>query len=366
MTTPENSQASAFEIWIGAYGAKDEVTLTRLQLFSDTAELVKAAEYAGIEDASFLRMNRSGTRLYAVSETLETDGEEGGQLASFPIEPDTLKLGPVQFHRTYGAHPCHLSLAPEEDWLAVSNYNGASVTLFMITPDSRPSPAVIRLCHTGSGPNEQRQEAPHPHAAVFSPDGNYMFVPDLGLDRVMVYARGPEANEWSGHEAISMAPGDGPRHFAFHPSGRAAFVVNELSCTVTRFTYDEKEGALGRQESITTLPSSFKGDNTCAEIVVSPDGRFVYASNRGHDSIAIFRIDDATGRIEAAGHVSTRGSNPRNFALTPDGCWLIAANQDSDNVVLYRIEPNSGLPIFAGTEIAVRKPVCVLIREART
>jgi 6-phosphogluconolactonase len=356
MTTP------AHEIWIGAYGAKDEVGITRLQLQSDTGELIKTAEYGGIENASFLRLNREGTRLYAVSETAVYDeGEEGGQLASFPIDADTRKLGPGQYHPTHGEHPCHLSLAPGEDWLAVANYNGASVTMYQIRPDTRPGPPVIRFRHTGSGPNADRQEAPHPHSVWFSPDGIYLFVPDLGMDKILVYTRGPEAHEWSAHDAVTLEPGAGPRHLAFHPSGRAAYVLNELDSTVTRFSYEEP-GKLDRLDSVSTLPASYTDENSCAEILVSPDGRFVYASNRGHDSIAIFRIDDRSGELHAAGHISTRGKSPRNFALTPDGRWLVAANQQSDTIVLFRIDSESGLPVYAGTELYVSKPVCVLIR----
>jgi 6-phosphogluconolactonase len=354
--------APALEIWIGAYGAKEEVGITLLHLLSDSGELIKIAEYGGIENASFLRLNREGTRLYAVSETAAyDDGEEGGQLASFPVDADTRKLGPGQFHPTHGEHPCHLSLTPSEDWLAVANYSGASVTMYPLGPDTLPGPPAIRFRHTGSGPNTDRQGAPHPHSVWFSPDGQYLFVPDLGMDKIMVYTRGPEAHEWTAHDAVSLDPGAGPRHFAFHPSGKAAYVLNELNNTVTRFTYEEP-GKLVRLGSVSTLPVSYSDESTCAEILVSPDGRFIYASNRGHDSIAIFRIDERSGELLASGHVSTRGKSPRNFALTPDGRWLVAANQQSDNIVLFRIDSESGLPVYAGKELFVSKPVCVLVR----
>jgi 6-phosphogluconolactonase len=350
-----------WEIWIGAYGSKENVGITHAKLVAGTGELFKVAEYGGIENASFLRTNREGSQLFAVSETATFDeGEEGGQLASFPIEVESRKLGPGLFHPTHGAHPSYLSLTPTEDWVAVANYNGASVTMYPIRPDNRPGPAAIRFRHTGSGPNADRQKGPHPHSALFSPDGQYLLVPDLGVDKVIIYTRGPEAYEWSAHDAASLEPGDGPRHLAFHPSGDTVYLLNELSCTVTRFTYGQA-GTLVRFETITTLPVSFSGDNTGAEIVVSPDGRFVYASNRGHDSIAIFRIE-ATGELQVAGHVSTRGRTPRNFAITPDGQWLLAANQDSNSVVLFRIEPQSGLPVYAGVDLPVSKPVCIHIR----
>jgi 6-phosphogluconolactonase len=181
------------------------------------------------------------------------------------------------------------------------------------------------------------------------------------MDKIMIYTRGPEANEWSAYDAVSLDAGAGPRHLAFHPSGKFLFVLNELSCTVTSFSY-EGAGKLERLGSVPTLPSSFVGENTCAEIAVSPDGRFVYASNRGHDSIAIIEIDEQTGELQPTGHVSTRGKTPRNFSLTPDGQWLIAANQDSNNIVLFRIDQQTGFPVFSGTELSISKPVCVLIK----
>ncbi|MFC5468586.1 lactonase family protein [Cohnella suwonensis] len=354
------------EIWIGAYGAKNEVGITRIELLPDTGELVKTAEYGGIESPSFLRMNKAGTRLYAVSETdshIDADGDpaEGGQLASFPVDPETRKLGPGLYAPTHGNHPCHLSLTPSEDWLAVSNYNGASVVLYPVKPDTKPGPPMVRFRHTGTGPNAERQEAPHPHSVFFGEDGRRLYVNDLGMDKVMVYERGPEAGEWTACDAASLEPGAGPRHLAFHPGSDHVFVLNELNSTVTRFSKDDA-GHLVRQESTSTLPAAFAGTNWCAEILASPDGRFLYASNRGHDSIAVFRIDAASGALEPAGHVSTRGKWPRNFALTPDGQWLIAANEHSDSVVLFRIEPQSGLPIFTGSELAVSKPACVLVR----
>ncbi|RKP45418.1 lactonase family protein [Cohnella endophytica] len=356
----------AHEIWVGAYAAKNEIGITRMELLPETGELFKTAEYGNIENASFLRMNKEGTRLYAVSETdkyVDVDGDEaeGGQLASFPVDPDTRKLGPGTYAPTHGIHPCHLSLTPTEDWVAVTNYGGASVTMYPVNPDTKPGPPMIRFRHTGTGPNADRQEAPHPHSAFFSGDGRLLYVCDLGMDKVLTYERGPEAHEWSAYDAVSLEPGAGPRHLAFRPESNDAYVLNELDSTVTHFKVDE-EGKLNRRASLTTLPASFKGESTCAEILVSPDGRFAYASNRGHDSIAVFRIDETTGELQASGHVSTRGKTPRNFALTPDGQWLLAANQQSDSVVLFRIEPHTGLPIYAGVELPVSKPVCVLIR----
>lgn len=351
----------SWELWIGSNVAKDKAGITRAEWNRSTGEWHISEEYGGIDNPSFLCTNRAGTRLYAVSSTAEHDGAEGGQVASFPIDAAGRKLGPGQFWPTHGAGPCHLSLTPQEDWLAVANYSGASATMYPILAEGKPGAPGIRFRHTGSGPDAARQEEPHPHSCFFSPDGRDLLVCDLGIDKVVVYTRGPQAHEWTARDAAALAPGAGPRHLAFHPSGRELYVLNELANTIDRFAWLPDEPPAHRQ-TIGTLPSSFSGESWCAEIVVSPDGRFVYASNRGHDSIAVFAVDPEDGSLQPAGHVSTRGRWPRNFALTPDGAWLAAANQHSDNVVLFRVDAASGLPVYAGAELSVAAPTCVHIR----
>lgn len=352
--------AKAIEIWIGAYGSSEEVGITRLSLDPDAGTLTKEAEFTGIDNPSFLTMDRSGKYLHAVSEVATLNGQPGGEIVTFLIEDEGTSLQEAMSHPTLGADPCFVSLDPAERWLAVSNYSGSSVVVYPMDPSGVPGPVNVRFRHSGTGPNASRQEAPHPHAAVFSPDGKYLFVPDLGMDKVMVYTLNDEG-QWVGHDAPSLAPGAGPRHMKFHPSGKWVYVINELDSTVTRFDY-AADGKLGRQETVTTLPASFSGESWCAEVVVSPDGKFLYASNRGHDSLAVFAIDAATGELRSAGFASTRGKYPRNFALTPDGRWLLAANQNSDSVVLFRVDGTTGLPVYAGVELAIKKPVCVYIR----
>ncbi|WP_219643892.1 lactonase family protein [Cohnella sp. CFH 77786] len=350
-----------WEIWIGAYAPPEEVSITRLELDGETGEWAKTSEYGGTSNPSFLALNRAGTVLYTVSESEETEGQPGGRMIAYPIDEESRKLQDGWERLTHSAGPCHVSLDPDERWLAVANYNGSSVTLYPLEAGGKPGDAMVRLRHSGSGPNPERQEKPHPHSAVFDPlGGRFLYVPDLGIDRIVVYENVESGTDWTGVGAAVLSPGDGPRHFAFHPDGRSAYLVNELSSSVTRFLHPEA-GVLERQETVSTLPGHFQGGNTCAEIAVSPDGRFVYASNRGHDSIAVFRLDEESGALQPAGHVSTRGRTPRNFAITPDGRWLLAANQDTDNIALFRVDAATGLPIYAGTEIPARKPVCVRI-----
>ncbi|WP_373231988.1 lactonase family protein [Cohnella sp.] len=350
-----------FDIWIGAYAKRNEVGITKLQLDTQAGKLTKVSEYSGIDNPSFLTTDSKGRYMHVVSEVLETDGNPTGELVTFELPGDSSEtLREASSHQTLGGAPCYVMLDGAEKYIAVSNYMGPSVTLYPVSENGIPGPASVRFRHTGSGPNTDRQEMAHPHSAVFSLDGQFLFVPDLGLDKIMVYTLDSE-QQWVGHDAVSLPPGAGPRHFKFHPSGRTAYVVNELDCTVTRFTY-EQPGVLEKQESLTTLPDTFTGENTCAELVISPDGRYLYASNRGHDSLAVMKLNEASGELEGAGFVSTRGKSPRNFSITPDGGWLVAANQQSDSVVLFSIEPKSGLPIYASVELLISKPVCVHIR----
>ncbi|WEK54286.1 MAG: lactonase family protein [Candidatus Cohnella colombiensis] len=353
--------SKTFDIWIGAYATQEQVGITRLLLDSDSGKLSKMVDFTGIDNPSFVTLDRSGRYLHAVSEVDVLNGQPGGEVITFELQEDETLLEEAMSHPTLGVHPCFVALDPQERWLAVSNYGGSSVVIYPIEQSGLPGPVHVRFRHTGSGPNQERQEAAHPHSAVFSADGQYLFVPDLGLDKIMVYAFDAQKQQWVGHDAVSLPAGSGPRHLKFHPSLNVAYVINELNCTVTHLSIEEP-GRLVAQESISTLPASFTGFSTCAELVISPDGRTLYASNRGHDSIAIFQIDELTGQLSAAGHVSTRGKTPRNFNVTPDGRWLLVANQDSSSLVLFQVDAATGLPVFTGTELTIHKPACVVIR----
>lgn len=349
------------DVWVGGYTDKAGVGITRFSFDSGTRQLRKEAEFTGIDNPSFLTMDREGRYLYAVSEVAEVGDQPGGEVFAFEVREDGNALHERVSHSTLGAHPCFLMIDPQEKWLAAANYNGTSAVVYPLEDGGLPGPMHVRFRHSGTSAHPERQDKPHPHATVFSPDSRYLFVPDLGMDKIMVYALDESRQEWVGHDAVSMPPAAGPRHFRFHPNGRIAYVVNELDSTITRFTYDEP-GALVRQESVTTIPAGYDGPNACAELAISPDGRFVYVSNRGHDSLAVLQADQQTGELLNVGFVSTRGRTPRHFAMTPDGGWLLVANKDSDALALFMIESQTGLPVFEGVELPVAKPVTVHIQ----
>jgi 6-phosphogluconolactonase len=306
-------------------------------------------------------MHPSRRFLYAVGEVDRFGGQKGGLLSAFAIDPQSGTLTLLNQQSTRGPGPCHVAVDRTGRWALVANYSGGSVACLPIQPDGRLGEATGFVQHKGSSVNPQRQQGPHAHAAYFDAAGGVVFVPDLGLDKVMIYRfdahKGrltPGSPPW-----VAMAPGAGPRHMAFHPNGRFAYVINEIDSTVTALAYDAARGALEPIQSVSTLPEGFHGKSTTAEVAVHPSGKLLYGSNRGHDSIAAFAIDAQTGKLRLIGHESTQGKTPRNFAIDPTGSYLLAANQDSDNVVVFRIDAQSGKLQATGHSIQVPAPVCV-------
>ncbi|HJS09091.1 MAG TPA: lactonase family protein, partial [Pirellulales bacterium] len=242
----------------------------------------------------------------------------------------------------------------------VANYGGGSVAVLPIDKDGRLRPASSFVQHKGSSVNPKRQEAPHAHSINVDPAGAFAVVADLGLDKVLVYRFDAAAGTLTANDPphATVSPGAGPRHFAFHPSGRFAYVINEMNSTVTAFAYDAKKGTLSEIDTKSTLPGPQQGNST-AEVQVHPSGKFLYGSNRGHNSLAIFRIDEKTGALTAAGHQLTGGRTPRNFGIDPTGKFVLAANQGSDSVVVFRVDQETGKLEETGQSIKVPTPVCV-------
>lgn len=240
------------------------------------------------------------------------------------------------------------------------------MSVLPIGEDGRLGELTDAIQHQGSSVNPQRQEGPHPHSANPDAANRYLFVPDLGLDKIMIYRvdlthgkLSPNDEPWARVKA-----GAGPRHFAFHPNGKYGYVINELDSTLTAFAYDDKRGRLTEVETVSTLPENYKGRNHCADVHVSPSGKFIYGSNRGHDSIVIFAINERTGRLTYVGHEPTQGKTPRNFAIDPTGTFLLVANQDSDTIVTFRIDRLTGKLSPTGNVISAPTPVCLKMIHA--
>jgi 6-phosphogluconolactonase len=246
----------------------------------------------------------------------------------------------------------------------VANFSSGSVCVLPVRDDGSLGAACDFVQHLGAGIDPVRQNGPHAHSVTLDRANRFAFVPDLGLDKLLIYKFDAQRGmlEPNGVPWIKLKPGAGPRHLALHPGGRFGYLVNELNRTVAVLGCDRKTGAMQELQVITTLPEGFGGANTCADIHVAPSGRFVYASNRGHDSIAIFRVDQRTGRLTCIDHAATQGRTPRNFCLDPTGSFLLVANQDSDTIVTFRIDARSGMLETTGHVAPVPTPVCVKVR----
>jgi 6-phosphogluconolactonase len=314
------------------------------------------------QSASFLAFYPGRSILYAVSEV------EGGAVLGFHVDPSTGNLKRFTTEASQGSGPCHLAVDATGADVLVANYGSGSIAVLpidKITGELKAAASAIQ--HRGKGVNADRQEGPHAHQAIVDPANRFAFVCNLGCDKIFVYRFNAATGklEPNDPQAVDLAPGSGPRHLTFDPSGRYAYVINELKSTITGFRYDANAGTLHEFQTISTLPEDFSGNNTTAEIAVHPSGKFLYGSNRGHDSIAIFAVDAATGRLTLIGHEPVGGHTPRHFTLDPTGSFLLAANQDSDNITVHRLDPATGRLTSANQEAKIPGPMCVLFAPTR-
>ncbi len=346
-------------VYVGTYtgGASEGVYACRFEPSDGTLRDVRLA--ARLKDPTWVTTDPQRRRLYVGH---DAEGGQDGMVSAFDIEPDTGELAPLCSLPTHGRAPCHLTVDETGRCLVLVNYHSeagpGSVAVYAIGPDGGLEESAL-LHHEGAGPNPRRQSCPHPHSANIDPSGRYVLVPDLGIDRVVVYRMDAAGAALARAGEAAVEPGSGPRHLRFDPSGCRAYLINELGNTVMAFEWDAAAGELHHLQTLPTLPADFGGRSSCAEVRVHPSGRFVYGSNRGHDSIAMFAVEAATGRLTSLGQEPTRGKNPRNFAIDPSGNYLLAANQDSDNVVTFRIDPDAGTLRPTGAEAAVPGAVCL-------
>jgi 6-phosphogluconolactonase len=310
---------------------------------------------------SYLALDPTGRCLYAVNELKTYGGQPSGTVSAFSVDSATGALKFLNRRLTGGTDPCHVVVSPSGSHVFVANFMSGSVCVLPVHADGSLGEASGFVQHRGSSVDPIRQAGPHAHSVTLDPGGRFALVPDLGLDEVMIYRvdarRGtlePADVPW-----IATRPGAGPRHVAFHPAGSFAYLINELDSTVVALSYDGWTGALRELQTVPTLPEGFEGPSTCADVQVSPSGAFLYGSNRGHDSLAIFVIDPLAGRLGLVGHELTRGRTPRSFGIDPTGRFLLVANQDSDTIVTFRVHASLGTLEPTGHVAPVPTPVCV-------
>lgn len=353
---------SEWLLYIGTYTGGASEGIYQLRLDAKDGVLENPGLAGKVENPSFLAVHTESPYLFSVGEGVGPSGKKEGLASAFVINEANGLLTLVNQQPTVGEGPCHAAVDRAGSHLLIANYGSGSVTVFPIGGDGRLGPATDLKQHSGSSAHPNRQTGPHTHSVTLDAAGNHVMAADLGLDKILVYQYDSQAGVLQSHVPpfVALAPGAGPRHFAFHPSGRFAYVVNELKSTVTAFAYDSREGNLEELQTIGTLPSDFIGENYTAEIRVHPSGRFLYVSNRGHDSITRFSVEEGSGRLTCLGHTPTGGKVPRNFAVSPDGVFLVAANQQTGNVTAFRINTEDGTLDPTGDPVDVPTPVCVL------
>lgn len=348
-------------VYLGTYTRAQSKGIYLARLDLATGRLSSPSLVAEVQNPSFLAFHPSHKYLYAVGEMPTFEGKKTGAVSALAIDPQTGRLTLLNQQTSQGVGPCHVSVDATGRCALVANYGGGSVACLPIGADGRLSAATSAIQHHGSSINPKRQAAPHAHSINVDPANRFAFAADLGLDKVLVYRLDATAGTLAANDppSVCVKPGAGPRHFAFHPSARYAYVINELDSTVTAFQYDAGRGALTVFQVISTLPAEFTGVNYPAEVQIHPSGRFLYGSNRGHDSIAMFALDQASGKLTFLGCEPTQGKHPRNFGIDPSGRYLLAANMDSDNVVVFRIDQQTGKLQPTGSSIELSTPTCV-------
>lgn len=348
-------------VYVGTFtvppqGHGEGITVCRFD--PETGTLRHLQTVTSVVNPSWVALDRQHSYLYAVNAV------DDGKISAFARDAATGMLTEINQQSSHGAGPCSVSLDASGRYALTTNYRGGTLTALPIRADGGLEPATSVIRREGSSVNLLRQEKPHPHMIAPTPDGRLILATDLGTDEVLVFrlnlTTGQLLPNDLGPARVAATPGAGPRHVAFDPNGRTLYVINELDSTVTVYDYDAEGGDLRPRQSVSTLPPGWTGENICAQVIVSPDGRFVYGSNRGHDSITIFAADEESGELTVLGYESTRGQMPRNIAIDPTATWLLAANLDSDTIVSFRRDRATGTLTAAGPVFEVLSPTCIV------
>ena len=347
-------------LYVGTYtssGKSDGIYLYWMDPLTGALERLKSFKS---ENPSFLTIDRSRRYLYAVNEVSEYLGKPGGGVSAFAISREDVSLRLLNQQATDGADPCHLTIDRKGKTLLVANYTGGSITSLPVRSDGTLGMATEVKQHEGSSIKEQ-QKGPHAHCIILDRSERYALAADLGIDKVMIYRLDPVTGKLTPGKQSSaeLQKGAGPRHLTLHPNGKYLYVINELDSTMTAFAYNGVNGTLTHIDTVSTLPSDFSGVSYCADVHVSRSGKFLYGSNRGHNSIVVFEIDQRTGKLKTLEHVSTEGDWPRNFTIDPTGKFLLVANQRTDNVVTFAIDPRTGRLKPTGKVAQIPVPVCL-------
>ncbi len=324
-----------------------------------SGELIFESVMKGVINPSFLEIHPQKSFLYAVNEVRSLNGQPGGGVSAFSINSKSGELNLLNVQSSYGEDPCYVSIEQTGRFALVANYTSGSVAMFPIQADGGLGPASDVIQHSGSSVHPERQTGPHAHCILPDPTNRFAIAVDLGLDKFLIYEMDLKHGKLNKHAEVKVQAGAGPRHLTFHPTGQYAYLVNELNATLISYRYHSDVGRFEELQTVPTLPGDFRDENLCADIHISPNGKYLYASNRGHDSIACFLINEKTGQLTYRNHTHIHGREPRNFGIDPIGTFLLVCNQQTHNIVSFKIDSISGALFKIGHEIVVSMPVCL-------
>ena len=343
------------EFYVGTYTSEGAEGIYLCKMDTKTGDISLENTFTGIDNPSFIRLSPNRKYLYSVSETAKGDGETGF-VHAFKVGKNK-ELTLLNSQESVGDNPCHVDVSADGKYVLVSNYSSGTFSFFEANENGSLAPAKKTVYNVGSGPDKGRQEAPHAHSAKFSPFSNEVFNADLGTDQLNIFHLENGTLVQHGQPLVKLIPGAGPRHFDFHPDGKAIYVISELNSTVSVLKKEGEDWVVS--QSVSTLPEGFDGESYCADIHVSKDGKYLYGSNRGDNSIAVFEINPGNESLKLKEVVPVEGNWPRNFGLTPDGKWMLVANQRSGNITVFKVDTKTGSIKYTGKEIKLPSPVCV-------
>lgn len=350
-------------VFISAFASGEDGAIHAYRLDGKSGQLTQVQRTTGPEQPFFLALSPDSKFLYSIHAPEKFGGKTNEQVAAYKIVGDSGKLQLLNRQPALGSASCYLDVDATGKTVVVANYLTGSVAAFPVQGDGSLGKAAAFIQHKGSSVNSARQEGPHAHSIVVSPDNRFVYAADLGLDKILSYILDPKTSRLTPNRQpfVRTLPGAGPRHLIFDPSGKHVYVINELANSVTAFAYDAESGVLIELQTLSTLPDDFEGTSHCADLKITPDGQFLYGTNRGQDSIAMYRIG-AHGRLTLLGIEPSLGKGPQNLAITPDGKLLICANMPGNNVAVFRIDGKSGALRSVGDPISMPGPSCILLR----
>lgn len=364
-----HSLAEDVQLYIGTYTTNDSSSrgVYATTLNTDTGTLSPPKLAAELRNPAFLAVHPGGEFVFAVNEFSDGSGRGNGAVTALKVNADG-SLTKLNDQPSLGGAPCHCNVDATGTSLLVANYVGGNVVVFPIGDDGSLKPASCNIQFEGRSVDASRQEAPHAHSVNLSRDNRFAYVADLGTDKVMIFRFDASQHELipADQPFVSVSPGGGPRHFALHPNGRFAYTNNEMTMVATAFSRDAETGGLTVMQDISTVPAGYDGRKSTAECLVHPTGKFLYVSNRGHETITVFSINEDTGLLKYVENAPTLGNEPRNFFIEPSGKWLLAENQNSDTIHVFAIDPDTGRLTANGSSITVGRPVCIRMLPART